>query len=189
MINLKGKRFILLHNEKYINYSGEDEVEIGKIIDTADERDVAYILYDKNIMRKYGYVICAQIRELQDGTGVFVIITGEQYRDLFINKRDFFEACAMHELGHYLHGDLTNNIIKDNEEIKKVRLKHIFNNTVQKEELNADMFAVEQLGKSRVINELNYMKQQRLKRKNDPGKEFAIKEYDLRIKAVKQMKL
>ena len=48
---IKGN-YNLLYNTNYIDYYGDEEVEIGKIIDITTDKAIMYIDYDKNLYRK-----------------------------------------------------------------------------------------------------------------------------------------
>ncbi len=72
-------------------------------------------------------------------------------------------------------------------EMREQRTHEILNGRVQQVELNADAFAVKHIGKSRMLQALDYLIKKRKARTDDPGRELAIMEFELRKKAVQRM--
>lgn len=184
---MREQRYIILFNETYREYNDKNPVEIGRIIDTNNEdRIVSYIIFDKNDYLENNYRCRGEITETKEGNEIFIIYVNETYKNLLYNKYKIFCAIALHELGHYLNGDLNENNGMDTAQISQERLNCILNNKVLPMELNADKFAVNEIGKSTMNSSIDYLIKLR-KERNDPGMQLAIKEFELRKKAIKNI--
>lgn len=177
----------ILFNEKYnMNTESEDEIQIGKIIEMENMIDVMYLYYSKNEYKESGLHFHVLISDFADGKTYPMVIMDDFYKDLFYNKTNIFFALALHELGHYLNGDLDSG--QDKDEIMMLRTKSIIQGKVIDMEAKADEFAVKQVGKSCFNRALDLLIQRR-KERNDVGKELAIKEFELRKNNIKKMKI
>ena len=116
----------------------------------------------------------------------YVQITKRYYDECALAKPNFFESSMMHELGHYLHGDLKRGY---GEELGQRRhLNDVIHNRVTTEEFEADKFAVSETSKSTVLNGLQFLSQYLLKRPaNKEEMEIAQKEITIRKKAIQKM--
>lgn len=92
-----------------------------------------------------------------------------------------FEFVAMHELGHFINGDLDNG---GSEIDREQRKECIENHQVSKAEEMADIFAARELGKSRVIAALDYTIKSR-RTLGDNKSKLAIEELENRKKLIK----
>ena len=108
--------------------------------------------------------------------------------DLYINLSNTdvnaFDAMLMHEVGHFLNGDLDKD--RDDAEIRQERVIEILKGIVAPEELAADRFAVEHCGKNAVIRMLDTVIETRKRRQTADGL-IALKELELRKQAVKRL--
>ena len=179
---IKGK-YCLQVNTAFLDYNGDEEVEIGKVTDIQNEEMIVYIVYDKNLYKNAGYHTCIYTFEDSPIPAVYV---DDLHRELLYNKQDIFLALAMHEYGHFINGDLflTNVTNKENQED---RLDNIFKGVVQEKELKADAFAVSCVGKNTFLRALDCLIARRKKR-NDKAMDIAIREFELRKKAVQKIK-
>lgn len=113
---------------------------------------------------------------------------GVVHDDLYLNLSNTnvnaFDALLMHEVGHYINGDMDNQI--DDLEIRQERVLQILKGKVAPNELEADRFAVEHCGKNAVMQMLDIVIATRKKRNTADG-EIALKELELRKQAVKRM--
>lgn len=182
------RQYRLLYNTSTVDYSGSDRVEIGKIIDSITEKDVMYILYDKNLWGRWGYHTCIEEYEYE-GIDYPVAIVDDLHKSCLYEHGDVFLALMLHELGHYINGDLTSwdGEQVDNETVRERRLVAIQNGKVQTQELKADAFSVQYVGKNTFMRAMDYMIKMREKR-GDDGAALAIKEFELRKKAVQKLK-
>ena len=114
------------------------------------------------------------------------VFVDDKDRDCLYNKQDVFFGLAMHEYGHYINGDLDRDDITT-QQIKEERSQCIKQGRVIEMELKADAFAVSCVGKNTFLRALDYLIANRKKR-NDKGMGFAIKEFELRKKAVQKIK-
>lgn len=181
---IKGN-YNLLYNTNYIDYYGDEEVEIGKIIDITTDKAIMYIDYDKNLYRKNGYHTCVDVYENEDGEYPVAKID-DLHRTCLFEKPEVFLSLMLHEYGHYKNGDLFLEGVTT-EQLKDERLRCIFEGRVDEREQKADAFAVNIVGKNTFLRTLDYLIAMRKKR-NDEGMLAAIKEFELRKKAVQRMK-
>jgi len=182
---LASKKYTLLHNDAYIDYIGQEEVEIGKIINLESNEDAMYIIYSRDLYRTSGYHICPMILQNKDEE-FFAVYIDDLHRDCFFEHRDIFLAMMMHEYGHYINGDL----MIENTTSKAVaedRMQCIQEGRVQESERKADAFAVSIVGKNLFIRCIDYLIRKR-KQRSDKGMYLAIKEFELRKKYVQRIR-
>ena len=84
------------------DYHGEKVVELAKIVDTINARDVLYVFYDKNAYAKNKYHIAAG---LYDENGIPCIVIDDEHKDCLYDRSEVFFAIMLHELGHYRNKD------------------------------------------------------------------------------------
>lgn len=178
--------YLLLHNMKYVDYDGQEVVEIGKVVETATGKSVMYIVYDKDLYKKRGYHICIDEFEAEDNSSFPVASVDDFHRNCLFENRDIFFCMMLHELGHFKNGDLMAANMTD-EIILKERERCIKEGRVQEQEKKADEFAVNYVGKGTFMRTMDYMIQKR-KQRGDQGAALAIKEFELRKKAVQRLK-
>ena len=171
-----------------MQYDDVAPIEIGKIVDKLNQTETVVILYDK-----FGYLtiknrMAISIYKSSDGKMCPIIRVNKDFRDLLYDKPSIFRALAMHELGHYVNGDL--DTMKKagltSQDIRAARVSLITQGNVSPAEAAADKFAVENAGKSSLINALDCLIAMRRKR-NDPAMALAIKEFESRKRAVMKM--
>ena len=154
-----------------------------------ENKDVLYIHYDKNLYRKEGYHMCNHEYETNDGETFLVASIDDLHRDCLYNQPQIFLCLILHEYGHlvYKHNErlsgpgMTNDIVRDQ------RMACLLNGKVMNVELEADAFAIKHVGKNTFMRTMDYMIKKRKERINDPGKELAIYEFELRKKAAKKL--
>ena len=184
---MKGQ-FILHYNETEKDYSGSEVVEIGKIVDTITDKDVMYIYYERDLYKRQGTHMCIEEYMREDGDYP-VAKTDDLHRSCLFKNPEIFLTLMLHELGHFWNGDLDEHRKGEmtSEKIQEDRLRAIIVGKVDSHELKADMFAVKSVGKNTFMRAMDYMINTR-KQRGDAGAEFAIKEFELRKKAIKNMK-
>lgn len=180
---IKGK-YCIQFNTAYQDYHGDEEVEIGKVINLQTEEVIIYIVYDKNLYKDSGNHTCIYTFEDSPIPAAYV---DDLHRECLYNKQDIFFALVMHEYGHYINGDLSRIEYHSNKEVQEDRLDYVVKGKVQEMELKADAFAVSCVGKNTFLRALDYLIASRRKR-NDKGMLVAIKEFELRKKAVQKIK-
>lgn len=187
------RQYELLINEYNKDYHGQDVREIGKVIDITTGKVAIYIYYEKDLFRKQGLHTCIYEYEREDGDYP-VEMVDDLHRPTLYEYPDIFLAITLHELGHYVNGDLNEESddaeAQSNERPRvrtEERLKAILAGKVDEHELKADAFAVSKIGKNTFIRSLDHMINMRKKR-GDKDMELAIRELELRKKAVKNMK-
>lgn len=180
-------KYILLHNTVYTNYTGNDEVEIAKIIDSETNDDVLYINYNKSLYREAGYHFTANICFDDNNNEFLTVHTDDFHRECLFNQPKVFLTLALHEYGHYINGDLYEKKGVTNESIKDERLRCVLEGRVMEQELKADAFAVKYVGKNTFMRTMDYLIKRRRERA-DNAMDLAIKEFELRKKAVRSLK-
>lgn len=155
--------------------------EIARVFDTTSEKQIASIVYCKNIFKRNGQHTSIQ----KDGAFFpFEIQLDDVHCSLINSNKSLFEVMIMHEVGHLVNNDFERTV--DGKEAMNNRSFMIAHNQVAEEELLADRFAVIQCGKNAVNRMLDYLIQSRKQRgygSNDPG----IIEIQLRKNAVKRI--
>lgn len=181
---IKGN-YNLLINTAYIDYKGDESVEIAKIVDITSNKDVMYIDYEKNLYSTHGYHMCVDVYESSEGDFP-VAKVDDNHRLCLIEHPDVFITLILHELGHFLNGDFT-DASKTNKEIQEERMRCILDGKIQDIERKADYFAFKQVGRNTFIRAMDYLIAQRKKRK-DRDMLLAIKEFEIRKAACKKYK-
>ncbi len=181
---MKGQ-YKLLYNENGVDYSGPDVVEIGKIIDTTTNKDVMYINYERDLYKRRGCHVCIEEYEHEDGDYP-VGMTDDLHKSCLFEHPEIFLAIMLHELGHYRNGDLFEEGITT-EEVQDLRIQAVLSGKIEEHERKADLFSARCVGKNVFMRAMDYLINQR-KQRGDDGMEFAIKEFELRKKAIQNMK-
>ncbi len=179
-INMKSNEYEILYNT---NQPGTENkaYEIGRVIDRRTERIITVLAFNANAYSTLHYHFGIH------SPGYFTeidIIMDDTYYPLISSSPSIFEALTMHEVGHLVNGDF--DLQRDEYETSDNRAKQVLAGKVASEELAADAFAVYHCGKSAVISMLDYIIQRR-KKTNTINDFLAIKELELRKKAVKKL--
>ena len=191
-------KYILLVNESMADYSGDEEVEIAKIIDPVMQKDIMYVDYHKHLYKQEGYHICIHVYENDLGEYP-VAVTDDLHRDCLYDQPGVFLSIMLHEYGHYINGDLSHasnhglydnkgNLISEgitNDMIREERLRCLREGRVMDCELKADAVAISHVGKNTFMRSMDYLIKKRRER-NDAGAQMAITEFELRKKAAKK---
>jgi RimJ/RimL family protein N-acetyltransferase len=157
---------------------------VAAIYDHVKKEPVLFIDCVPNLYNISGkYVMFAKEEEAKDpklkGHFFGLAYVDPAYYDLFIEQFPHLgRIMFMHELGHYLNGDY--KLLKSENNIDDDRLECIKKGKVQKNELEADKFAIQQCGINDYIDFIDCMIELRKARVNDPAREYAIKEFELR---------
>ena len=184
---MKGQ-FRLRINEAAVDYDGPEKAEIAKIVDSTSEKDVMYVVYERDLWKRWGYHTCIEEYE-RDGEDYPVAVIDDLHRPCLYDHPEIFLSMMLHELGHYRNGDLSafDGEEISNDKMKDIRTEAILHGKVQMQELKADAFAVKYVGKNTFMRTMDYMIKKRIQR-GDDGMELAIKEFEMRKKAVQNMK-
>ena len=128
--------------------------------------------------------MCIDVYENDEGEFA-VPKVDDMHRNCIFEKPEVFLCLVLHEYGHYLNGDLdaTN---RTNQEIQEERMRCIIEGRVMDEEKKADEFAALHVGKSTFMSTMNYLIRKRRERA-DRDMQLAIREFELRKKAVRDM--
>ncbi len=181
-------KYILRYNTARIDYCGNEEVEIAKIVDSETDEDIFYVDYDKNLYSKSGYHTCIDIYKNNDGSGEFAVAkVDDLHRECLFEQPKIFLSMMLHEYGHYVNGDLNPRDDITTESIKQERERCIAEGRVMDMELKADAFAISHVGKNTFMRSMDYMIKKR-KERRDIGMELAIREFELRKKAAQKIR-
>lgn len=163
------------------NWDDPDAIyEAARIIKKDTGEIVISVYYWKNAYKSLGYHFGVfRFSETEIG-----IVHDHLYFDLSNRNVNAFDAMLMHEVGHYINGDLDENFSGD--EVRRDRVLEILKGNVDPKELAADRFAVEHCGKNAVMQMLDNIIATRKKRNTTDGA-IAIKELELRKQAVKRL--
>ena len=183
---MKEYPYRLQKNPKYKGYIGKDEpMGIAIIIENSTRKVVMEIVYDKKLFEKANYHICLTSRKFEGD--ISVVCMDDLHLQCFEEKPKIFLTMMLHELGHVKNGDLDGK--RDTETIRQDRQDKALKGEVAPEELKADKFAVDCMGKNTVMQTLDYMIKKR-KERIEPNwaKEMVLNEFENRKKAVKNIK-
>lgn len=186
------ERYLVMHNTKYMDYRGDGWAEIGKVVDTQNENETAaLIMYYRDNRKVFGY----HFRSARDDSETFgckcLIVTDDLHRGLMLSNPGLFKAMCMHEIGHYLNGDLdpaNHEGAYDYDRESQLRADAIIAGKVDQKELAADEFACRECGKHAVNMLIDYLIQAR-KERGDWSADLAIRELELRKKAIRKLRV
>lgn len=177
-------RYILMVNDANIDYDGIEPVEIAKVVDTTTNKEILYVYYNKNNYEENGYHINIDVYE--DESGEYPVANVDDvHRPCLFDDPDVFLSMMLHEYGHYINGDF-NQTELTNKQIQEERLRCTRIGRVHEKERRADLVAVRYVGKATFLRSMDYLIERR-KRRNDAAGDIAIREFELRKRAVKNM--
>ena len=100
---------------------------------------------------------------------------------IFFEKENIFVPLAMRELSHIFNNDLEEKERLENDEnISSKEVKE----ALKQQELNADLFAAQQVGKNKMLNALDYLIREK---KSEQAKPNEIKELENRKKIISKL--
>lgn len=177
-------KYFLMINDAYLDYDGEESVEMGKVVDTHTGKDIIYVYYNKNNYKENGYHINLNVYE--NDTGEYAVANiSDIHRPCLYKDPDVFLSMALHEYGHYVNGDLNRPGITT-EQIQRERVQALLNGRVYDMERRADNFAVRYVGKHTILRSFDYLIEQRIQRGDDLTS-LAVREFELRKKAIRNL--
>lgn len=144
------KKYIFERNKEVENKLKEDIYPLGGI--ELDENNIVLFIYDKSIKKtKIGLNTGTKNIEEKKQYAVFV---NERMQKIFFEKESIFVALAMRELAHIINNDIEAKAeIEKNDNLSPKEKKE----ELKKQELNADLFAVNQVGKNKMLNAIDYL--------------------------------
>ena len=171
------KKYVFERNKDVENKLNEDVYPLGGI--EIDENNVVLFIYDKSIKKtKIGLNTGSKKVEDKKQYAVFV---NERMQRIFFEKENIFIPLAMRELSHIINNDLEEKErLEKDETISPKELKEV----LKQQELNADLFAVEQVGKNKVLNALDYLIREK---KSEQAKPKVLKELENRRKTISKL--
>ena len=100
---------------------------------------------------------------------------------IFFEKENIFIPLAMRELSHIINNDLEEKEkLEKDENLSSQELKE----ALKQQELKADLFAVEQVGKNKMLNALDHLIREK---KSEKAKPKEIKELENRKKIISKL--
>ena len=172
---MKNDKFVFMvdyKNLKEIDKINQELIEVAKIRNMTQKKDVMWVLYEKKKIYKTNHIMYTNIINNK-----WVAIIRKEAIELLIKNPKTFSFDAFHELGHFVNGDY-NTLKKDSStSLSEERKKMILEGKVMQNELDADLFAVKQVGKNIAVRCLDYSIKRRKKLDNSQA---AIKELELR---------
>lgn len=168
--------FVIEHYKDYDN-----AVKLGYVLDELTNKEAITIIYDPHCFAENGYHLCASIQN-----GEHYIIMDSTHFPCYYEMPEVLEALILHEVGHFSNGDYEKIHLKA-DHIKTDRGANIIRGMVQPHELDADKYAAKNVGVPVMMRALDYLIALRKERKDDPIKAAAIREFELRKKALNDL--
>lgn len=190
-------RYEIQVSRQLLTYRGKGPVEVGRVIDLDNSKEVvAYIVYENHELSPSPYHVYGRYAKTDAGT-VFAIMIDDNYRRLFREKEKQFKAIVLHELGHHVCGHYEDEYWQQffseeqrqgdmTELLRLERVRCVERGSVMPNELEADAFACREVGKHTMNMMLDLLIEERRKRA-DGGAELAIREFQLRKKAIRYL--
>ena len=171
------KKYVFERNKDVEDKLKEDIYPLGGI--EIDENNVVLFIYDKSIKKtKIGLNTGSKNVDEKKQYAVFV---NERMQRIFFEKENIFVTLAMRELSHIINNDLEEKErLEKDENISSQEVKE----ALKQQEINADLFAVEQVGKNKVLNAIDYLIRDK---KSEQAKPKEIKELENRRKIINKL--
>ena len=168
-----GERKYLMVGEMTVDRTGEKVLEVLRCLPESKQPDFSCKLK-----------FCGERTCAWQYYGV-VVISDEFYEKYYSNSKFDIEPILLHELWHFLKGELSNYEENTPEILKERRMTAVNNNVVYEPDRKADFFVARVVGVDRMISAINFMKENYKHSEEDIDFELALKEFDLRIEALK----
>ena len=171
------KKYHFEKNKEVENKLNDDIYPLGGI--EIDEDNIVLFIYDKSIKNtKIGLNTGSKTVDERKQYAVFV---NEKMQKIFFEKENIFIPLAMRELSHIINNDLEEKEkLEKDENVSPQEVKQL----VKKQELNADLFAAQQVGKNKMLNALDYLIREK---KSEKAKPKDIKELENRRKIISKL--
>lgn len=171
------KKYVFEKSKNVEDKLNEDVYPLGGI--EIDENNIVLFIYDKSIKKtKIGLNTGTKKVDEKKQYAVFV---NEKMQRIFFEKENIFIPLAMRELSHIINNDLEEKErLEKDENLSSKEVK----DALKQQELKADLFAVEQVGKNKVLNALDYLIREK---KSDKAKPKEIKELENRRKIISKL--
>lgn len=171
------KKYVFEKNKHVEDKLNDETYPLGGF--ELDEDNIVMFIYDKSI-RNTKIGLNTGKKEVND-KNQYAVFVNEKMQKIFFEKENIFIPLAMRELGHILNNDLEEKErLKNDESISQQELK----DKLKEQELKADLFAVEQVGKAKVLNALDYLIRDK---KSEQAKTKEIKELEQRRKIISKL--
>lgn len=177
-------KYELFTNTAYMDYNGNDEVEIAKIVDSESKETVFFVYYSKTVYCDEGYHLCPVVYA-NENNEILVVKVDDIHRECLYSQPSVFLSMVLHEYAHYINGDL-NETELTTKQIQEKRSRCILEGSVMDIELKADAFAISHVGKNTFMRSMDYMIKKRRER-GDRDMQLAIQEFELRKKAARKL--
>lgn len=154
--------------------------DIGKVVDDNTSSLIALIIFDRNCFQNLGYHLCVQKIGQE-----YYIVMDEYYSSMLGKHDDELEGLLLHEVGHIVNGDFS-TYQGDSDAVHNYRKKSVLHGTVAQNELGADLFAANIVGRDQYLKALDLLIKKRRERVSDQGRAFAIQELVTRKRLIQQ---
>ena len=171
------KKYIFEKNKKVEDKLNDTSYPLGGF--ELDEDNIVMFIYDKSIKNtKIG--LNTGVRKVNDKKQ-YAVFVNEKMQKLFFEKENIFITLAMRELSHILNNDIEEKeLLEKDENLSQKEVKE----KIKEQELKADLFAVEQVGKAKVLNALDYLIRDK---KSEKAKAKEIKDLEQRRKNISKL--
>ena len=155
---------------------GNDELRIGYIFDKKEKKPVLILDVIRNFLKDYHRTMCcSEVLERSNNKAILVLVDPMIFHLDFVYSR-YGYTLLMHELGHYLNGDIK----AENSNHEQRRKESLKNGVVLKEELLADEFAIRECGLNNFLKAIEYLEKIRTKILKDSTYDKAMFEFKAR---------
>ena len=171
------KKYIFEKNKKVEDKLNDTSYPLGGF--ELDEDNIVMFIYDKSIKNtKIG--LNTGVKKVNDKKQ-YAVFVNEKMQKLFFEKENIFITLAMRELSHILNNDIEEKeLLEKDENLSQKEVKE----KIKEQELKADLFAVEQVGKAKVLNALDYLIRDK---KSEKAKPKEIKDLEQRRKNISKL--
>lgn len=171
------KKYIFEKNKKVEDKLNDTSYPLGGF--ELDEDNIVMFIYDKSIKNtKIG--LNTGVKKVNDKKQ-YAVFVNEKMQKLFFEKENIFITLAMRELSHILNNDIEEKeLLEKDENLSQKEVKE----KIKEQELKADLFAVGQVGKAKVLNALDYLIRDK---KSEKAKPKEIKDLEQRRKNISKL--
>ena len=171
------KKYIFEKNKKVEDKLNDTSYPLGGF--ELDEDNIVMFIYDNSIKNtKIG--LNTGVKKVNDKKQ-YAVFVNEKMQKLFFEKENIFITLATRELSHILNNDIEEKeLLEKDENLSQKEVKE----KIKEQEMKADLFAVEQVGKAKVLNALDYLIRDK---KSEKAKPKEIKDLEQRRKNISKL--
>lgn len=171
------KKYVFEKNKDIVDKLKDNSYPLGGF--ELDEDNIVLFIYDKSI-KKTKIGLNTGTKKVNDKRQ-YAVFVNEKMQKLFFEKESIFTTLAMRELSHIINNDIEEKEkLEQDENTTSKEIKEL----IKKQEEKADLFAVEQLDKNKVLNALDYLIRDKKSEKANPKE---IKDLEQRKKLISKL--